>query len=115
MGAPSAGKTYYLSVLLKVLQQTLFREFGLVLKDGDPTGNMLLNQMKNRLFSASQPEEAILAKTALEGAMYERLPRYGRMVALPRPFAYAVGRAVNRAGRHGGNQRPRDGLRSDIL
>jgi hypothetical protein len=94
VGAPSAGKTYYLSVLLKVLQQTLFREFGLVLKDGDPTGNMLLNQMKNRLFSASRPEEAILAKTALEGAMYERLPRYGRMAALPRPFAYAVGRAV---------------------
>jgi hypothetical protein len=98
VGAPSAGKTYYLSVLLKVLQQTLFREFGLVLKDGDPTGNMLLNQMKNRLFSASRPEEAILAKTALEGAMYERLPRYGRMVALPRPFAYAVGRAVARPG-----------------
>jgi hypothetical protein len=62
VGAPSAGKTYYLSILLKMLQQTLFREFGLVLKDSDPTGNMLLNQMKNRLFSASQPEEAILAK-----------------------------------------------------
>jgi hypothetical protein len=98
VGAPSAGKTYYLSILLKVLQQTLFREFGLVLKDGDPTGNMLLNQMKNRLFSASKPEEAILAKTALEGAMYERLPRHGKLVALPRPFAYALGRAEKRAG-----------------
>ena len=98
VGAPSAGKTYYLSILLKMLQQTLFREFGLVLKDSDPTGNMLLNQMKNRLFSASQPEEAILAKTALEGAMYERLPRHGKMVALPRPFAYALGRAENRPG-----------------
>ena len=101
VGAPSAGKTYYLSVLLKVLQQTLFREFGLVLKDGDPTGNMLLNQMKNRLFSASRPDEAMLAKTALEGAMYERLPRHGRMVALPRPFAYALGRAENRPGMTG--------------
>jgi len=98
VGAPSAGKTYYLSVLLKMLQQTLFREFGLVLKDGDPTGNMLLNQMKNRLFSASKPEDAILAKTALEGAMYERLPRHGRLAALPRPFSYAVGRAAMRNG-----------------
>ncbi len=104
VGAPSAGKTYYLSILLKVLQQTLFREFGLVLKDGDPTGNMLLNQMKNRLFSASRPDEAILAKTALEGAMYERLPRYGRTVALPRPFAYALGRAENRPGATTDNQ-----------
>ncbi len=98
VGAPSAGKTYYLSILLKVLQQTLYKQFGLVLKDGDPTGNILLNQMKNRLFSASKAEDAILAKTALEGAMYERLPRYGKVVALPHPFAYALGRAVQRAG-----------------
>ncbi len=98
VGAPSAGKTYYLAILLKTLQQTLYTRFGLVFKDGDPTGNMLLNQMKSRLFSASKPEDAILAKTALEGAMYERLPRYGKMVALPRPFSYALGRAVQRAG-----------------
>lgn len=98
VGAPSAGKTYYLSILLKMLQQTLYTQFGLVLKDGDPTGNILLNQMKNRLFSASKPEDAVLAKTALEGAMYERLPRYGKMVALPHPFAFALGRAVQRAG-----------------
>jgi hypothetical protein len=93
VGAPSAGKSYYLAILLKVLQQSLFRDFGLVLKDGDPTGNMLLNQMKNQLFSAAQPQDAVLAKTALEGAMYERFPRFGKMVALPRPFIYALGRA----------------------
>jgi hypothetical protein len=93
VGAPSAGKSYYLAILLKMLQQTLFREFGVVLKDGDPTGNMLLNQMKNQLFSAALPEEAVLAKTALEGTMYERLPRLGKLVALPRPFIYALGRA----------------------
>jgi hypothetical protein len=28
--------------------------------------------------------------------MYERFPRYGKMVALPRPFMYALGRAENR-------------------
>ena len=94
VGAPSAGKSYYLAILLKMLQQTLYRDFGVVLKDGDPTGNMLLNQMKSQLFSAAQPQDAILAKTALEGAMYERFPRFGKLVALPRPFIYALGRAT---------------------
>lgn len=90
VGAPSAGKSYYLSVLIRQLQNTLFRDFGITLKDLDPTGNMLLTQMKNRLFSAKNPEDAILAKTALEGAMYERYPRFGKMVALPKPFTYSL-------------------------
>ena len=86
VGAPSAGKSYYLSVLIK----ELYRNFGITLKDLDPSGNVLLTQMKNRLFSAKRPEDAILAKTALEGAMYERYPRFGKMVALPKPFTYSL-------------------------
>src|SRR5205807_3496281 len=42
------------------------------------------------LFSARSPDEARLAKTQLEGAMYERLPRFGRTVALPKPFIYTM-------------------------
>ena len=90
VGAPSAGKSYYLSVLIKELQGSLYRNFGITLKDLDPSGNVLLTQMKNRLFSAKRPEDAILAKPALEGAMYERYPRFGKMVALPKPFTYSL-------------------------
>ncbi len=90
VGAPSAGKSYYLSILIKELQGSLYRNFGITLKDLDPSGNVLLTQMKNRLFSAKRPEDAILAKTALEGAMYERYPRFGKMVALPKPFTYSL-------------------------
>lgn len=90
VGAPSSGKSYYLSVLIKRLQSALYADFGITLKDLDPSGNMLLTQMKNRLFSAKRPEEAILAKTALEGAMYERYPRFGKMVALPKPLTYSL-------------------------
>lgn len=90
VGAPSAGKSYYLSVLIKELQGSFYRNFGITLKDLDPSGNVLLTQMKNRLFSAKRPEDAILAKTALEGAMYERYPRFGKMVALPKPFTYSL-------------------------
>lgn len=90
VGMPSSGKTYYLSSLIHELQEQLPTRYGLVFRDGDPTGNRLLNAMKTRLFSAREPEEAILAKTAFEGAMYERLPRHGKTVALPRPFVYSL-------------------------
>jgi len=88
VGAPSSGKSYYLSVLVKTLQTTLFQQFGVVFRDADPSENVILNQMKTQLFSAATPEEALLTKTDLEGAMYETLPRLGRKVRLPKPFIF---------------------------
>lgn len=90
IGAPSSGKSYFLAVSTQVLQERLARDFGLAFKDGDPSGNLLLSQMRHGLFSATTPEQALLGKTALEGATYEKLPRLGRMVSLPRPFIYTV-------------------------
>ncbi len=88
VGAPSSGKSYYLATLLKLLPEELMRYFGGILQDGDPSGNVRLNEMKNRLFSALTPEDAFISKTDFEGLMYEQLPRNGKMVALPRPFVY---------------------------
>ncbi len=88
VGAPSSGKSYYLSVLVKILQNTLFQNFGVTFRDADPSANVILNQMKTQLFSASTPQDALLAKTELEGAMYETLPRLGRKVPLPKPFIF---------------------------
>ncbi len=88
VGAPSSGKSYYLSVLLKMLQGALYQHFGVTFRDADPSENVILNQMKTQLFSAATPEEALLAKTELEGAMYETLPRLGRKVRLPKPFIF---------------------------
>jgi hypothetical protein len=92
IGAPSSGKSYYLSVLVKMLQGSLFKNFGVSFRDADPSSNVILNQMKNQLFSASSPEDAFLAKTELEGAMYETLPRLGRKVPLPKPFIFNISR-----------------------
>ena len=88
VGAPSSGKSYYLSVLVKILQSALFQNFGVTFRDADPSANVILNHMKTQLFSASTAEEAFLAKTELEGAMYETLPRLGRKVPLPKPFIF---------------------------
>jgi hypothetical protein len=61
-----------------------------VFQDSDPTGNAPVNDMRKALFGAQTPAQAKLAKTVFEGAMYERLPRQGRMVALPHPFVYTL-------------------------
>lgn len=90
VGDQSAGKSYFLSVLTKVLPVTLYREFKVVFQDSDPTGNAPVNDMRKALFGAQTPAQAKLAKTVFEGAMYERLPRQGRMVALPHPFVYTL-------------------------
>jgi hypothetical protein len=90
VGAPQSGKSYYLTVLIKIIQSELYRKFGVVFRDADPQGNAAINEMKAHLFSARTPQEALLNKTQLEGAMYEKLPRYDRMVTLPKPFIFSL-------------------------
>ncbi len=90
VGDQSAGKSYYLSVLMKMLPTKLYENFNIVFQDADPAGNALLTEMKQTLFGAESPEKARLAKTQLEGGMYVSLPRYGRMVKLPKPFVYSA-------------------------
>jgi hypothetical protein len=90
VGAPQSGKSYYLTVLIKLLQTTLFKKFGIVFRDADPSGNAPLNEMKSYLFGAQTPAQAYLTKTQLEGDMYERLPRFDRMVTLPKPFVFSL-------------------------
>ena len=90
VGAPSSGKSYFLCVLAKMLPATIYNRFGVTFRDADPAGNALLNEMKTQLFGTGSMEKAALLKTVLDGVMYERLPRFGRMVALPRPFVYNI-------------------------
>lgn len=90
VGNASAGKSYYLSILAKVLPSSLFKNLNLVWQDADPGGNAPLNAMKNRLYGAGDAEEAALEKTVLGGAMYLQAPRYGKSVQMPRPFVFNV-------------------------
>ena len=99
VGDQSAGKSYYLGVLTKMLPGTLYRDFQLVFQDSDPTGNAPVNEMRKTLFAAQTPAQAKLAKTQMTGGMYESLPRQGRTVLLPRPFVYSIASADNRGER----------------
>lgn len=90
VGIQRSGKSYYLAILARILSQILARDFAVRWEDLDPTGNIPLNDLRNRLFAAPDAESAALEKTALGGVMYTEVHRSGRVVAMPRPFTYRV-------------------------
>lgn len=90
VGAPTSGKSYFLCVFTQMLKKTLIKHFNTAFVDADPTSNIMLTTMRDTLFGSSTPEQAKVAKTDLEGDMYERLTRHGRKVMLPKPFIFNV-------------------------
>ena len=88
VGDHAAGKSYYLSVMVRELAERMYTEFKLRFQDADPEGNALLNDMVKTLYGAQTPEQARFMKTALDGATYLRVPRMGRVVAMPKPFVF---------------------------
>ncbi|MCH8474928.1 MAG: hypothetical protein LAT55_06840 [Opitutales bacterium] len=95
VGASQSGKSYYFTVLSKLLQKTLFKQFEISFRDEDPQANAVLHEMRNRLFQGLTPEETFLLKTQLEGEMYTRLRRFGQEVSLPRPFSFILSSEKN--------------------
>jgi len=96
VGIQRSGKSYYLAILARVMSQIMAREFAVRWEDLDPTGNIPLNDLRNRLFAAPDAEHAALEKTALGGVMYTEVHRAGRVVAMPRPFTYRVTQPAGR-------------------
>ncbi|MCC5790672.1 MAG: hypothetical protein JJT75_13655 [Opitutales bacterium] len=90
VGASQSGKSYYFTVLSKLLQKTLFKKYEISFRDEDPQANAVLHEMRNKLFQGLTPEETFLLKTQLEGEMYTRLRRFGQEVSLPRPFSFIL-------------------------
>ncbi|MDA8633411.1 hypothetical protein N9L71_06600 [Verrucomicrobiales bacterium] len=91
VGAPSAGKSYFLTSMINQLEESLPINFGLSFQDGDASGNALLSNMRARLFSdSSRPEEIALDKTVPGGEMFRTWEREGRRIKLPKPFTYLL-------------------------
>jgi hypothetical protein len=90
VGIQRSGKSYYLAILARIISQIMARDFRVRWEDLDPTGNIPLNDLRNRLFAAPDAESAALEKTSLGGVMYTEVHRSGRVVAMPRPFTYRV-------------------------
>ena len=97
VGEQSSGKSYYLAVLIKTLPAALFNHFDVHFTDADPTGNITLNSMRNALFSAETPSQALLAKTQLTGEMYEeiQLGDWPEALRFPKPFVFTAKKKNN--------------------
>lgn len=92
VGSARSGKSYLLAILAHILPDLLAGKLNIRWEDNDPEGNILLNDLKNRLFTASDPELAAIAKTAVGGVTYMSVHRGGRVVSMPRPFSYKISR-----------------------
>lgn len=91
VGAPSSGKSYFLTSLINQLEEKMPFHFGLSFADGDASGNAVISDMRARLFSDSpRPENLYLGKTAEGGVMFKKWTIEGREVDLPKPFTYLV-------------------------
>ncbi len=90
VGAPSSGKSYFLSILLHFFPAVLYKYYNMAFIDADPPLNAVINAMKNKLFAISNSQDHYLSKTQLEGEMYDRLVRHGKKVSLPKPFVYIL-------------------------
>ena len=91
VGAPSAGKSYFLTSMINEMEEALPRSFGLAFKDSDASGNAIVSDMRAKLFSdSSNPADIALDKTVPGGEMFRSWENEGRQVKLPKPFTYLV-------------------------
>lgn len=90
VGNASAGKSYYLAVMSRILPRVLIGSYGKRMQDADPTANAPLTAMRSRLFGGANSDEVALDKTQLGGSMYTEVFRHGKHVSMPRPFSFLV-------------------------
>ena len=90
IGSPSAGKSYYLAILIKQLKKYLFHNFEISFLDQDPEYNSGINEVINTLFTAKTPLEGRIRKTDLRGNNYKEIVRNGESTSLPRPYIFNI-------------------------
>ena len=91
VGAPSAGKSYFLTAMIHALKKSL-GELNYVLVDADPTHNMVLSHYEELLFENRRNDQLVaLPKTELQGDGFSSQTQIdGMTVELPLPFVYTL-------------------------
>ncbi|MBQ8479517.1 MAG: hypothetical protein IJ503_03925 [Akkermansia sp.] len=90
IGVPASGKSYFLAALVQELEHTLPMVFGIPFRDADPSSNQPLREMRARVFSADNPQEAHLSKINLRMNSTRRVQKNGACYEMPRPFIYTL-------------------------
>ena len=96
VGAPSAGKSYFLTAMIHSLKKSL-GELNFALEDADPTHNMVLSHYEELLFENRKVDQFVaLPKTELQGDGFSSQTQIdGMTVELPLPFVYTLRTMMN--------------------
>ena len=91
LGAPSSGKSYFLTAMSWALRNTLLQRFGLSFLDADATANQTLTSYEDTLFQNPQEDQlVVLPKTEPQGELYEPVTIDGREIWYPKPFVFSL-------------------------
>lgn len=95
LGTPSCGKSFYLGALVATLRRELPSSFCLGFSDADAFGNQILVGYEERMFLSEAPDTpvalgALIAKTALQGDLYQTVRHGEQTVAYSRPFSFLL-------------------------
>jgi hypothetical protein len=105
-GAPSAGKTYFLTSMMHQLRTELATNFCFALRDSDSHDVRAFLEYENKLFDSSrQSQHTLLEKTAEAGQLYNRVTINGAQISLPKPFIFSLSPGLNHPSYH---KKPRD-------
>lgn len=92
VGAPSSGKSYFLTTMLWQIRKCLPHYFEFNIGDVDSSFNSVLNEYESILFMNNHPDKLVsLPKTELQGSGYtNQIMMNGFPVDLPKPFIFAL-------------------------
>ena len=91
VGAPSAGKTYFLTSMLHTLRSELSKNFAYALRDGDSHQIRAFLSHENTLFAPADPDKPTrLKKTEEAGSLYSQVTIDGQQYQLPIPFVFSL-------------------------
>ena len=92
VGAPSCGKSYFLTTMLWQVRQYLPKYFEFNIGDVDASFNSVINEYESLLFMSNHPDKIVaLPKTELQGSGYtNQIMLNGFPVDLPKPFIFAL-------------------------
>ncbi len=92
VGAPTSGKSYFLTSMTWQLRNTLRDRFDLSFGDADPTANLLLGSYEELLFLNPEKDHiTTLPKTQGEhGKFFQSVKLDGRDTLIPRPFVFSL-------------------------
>ena len=91
LGAPASGKSYFLASMSWQLRQILPSLFGIAMTDADPVSNARLHEYEELQFLNPNLDTPVaLAKTQVQGDLYDTVNMGSHSVQYPRPFLFNI-------------------------